>query len=266
MNIENNPAVLNPGSPQPLNQTYVQTPTPNSSPIGVWILAILLLFTILAFGAYVYYDQVQQKTSGNSGVVETTLVPTRTPTAIVTDTSTPSVIPSAMENYESISVDIPGVDNTVRYTKYSLSKPMSAKWSVKVDNKSYTESNSGFLEGENFSLIIKGEYEDESYGGTSYLAGYKLVKNKNYGNFYRVQTTNVIDERGNDSYFYVSGTNFVSDGACESIYAHLDPMPAPCGDSMLNIPEVALLSIYCVADDTNGLNECDKVVGSLKKV
>lgn len=260
MKIENNTQQ----TPPTLNGTYVQS---NSNPksFAVIILAILLLITLFIFGAYIYFKEIYEPESVTLSTNDTTSAnPTQPQPTIIEDvTTSPTAVPT-----ERITVDLPGVDDSVNPKKYELTKPINAKWSVKLDPLSYTESNSGFVEGDDFTLIIKEEYEDEGYGGTGYVGEYKWFESLNYGKVYRVQTNNLTKERSNNTYTYVHENNFKSTGTCEGPYfaSTGEAAQAPCGDSLLNIDSVASLSVYCTADSESGLNECDKIVASLKKI
>ncbi|HRN85691.1 MAG TPA: hypothetical protein PKU78_00785 [Candidatus Dojkabacteria bacterium] len=260
MNIEDN----NQPTPPSVDETYIQSNN-NPKSFAVIILAILLLITLFIFGAYIYFKEIYEPESINLTTNEPASInPTKTqPTIIEEMLTTPTSVPT-----EKISVDLPGVDNSVRLKKYELTKPVSAEWSVKLDPLSYTESNSGFVEGEDFTLIIKEEYEDEGYGGTGYVGEYNWFENLYYGKIYRVQTSNLTSERGSNTYTYVNGSNFKTSGTCEGLYfaSTGESVSAPCGDSFLNIESVATLSIYCTADTETGLQECDKIVASLRSV
>ena len=260
MNIENNTQQ----TPPTLNETYVQSNN-NPKSFAVIILAILLLITLFIFGAYIYFKEIYEPESVNLSTNDTTSAnPTQPqPTIIEYITNSPTAVPT-----EKITVDVPGVDNSVRLKKYELTKPVSAKWSVKPDLASYTKSNSGFIEGEKFTLIIKEEYEDEAYGGTGYIGEYSWFETQNYGQVYRVQIDDITTGRGDDTYTYVHGNNFKTIGTCEGPYSLQTGIveQAPCGDSMLHLPNVALLSVYCTAENEAGLTECDKIVASLKKL
>jgi hypothetical protein len=260
MNIENNTHPTTPST----SETYVHGSS-NTKSFAVIILAILLLITLFVFGAYIYFKEIYEPESVNLSTNQNNSVnPTQLqPTIIEEPLTTPTSVPT-----EKITVEIPGVDNSVRLKRYELTKPVNALWSVRLDPLSYTESNSGYVEGDNFTLIIKEEYEDESFGGTGYLGKYNWFENLNYGKIYRVQTSNLTSERGNNTYTYVHANNFKTSGTCEGPYFASTGIaePAPCGDSLLNIDSVASLSIYCTAENDAGLTECDNIVASLKKL
>lgn len=259
MNTEN----VNPQAPLTQNETPSQNNNPKS--FAVIILAILLLITLFIFGAYIYFKEIYETESVNLSTNENNNgSPTQVqPTTLEELVTSPTSVPT-----EKITVEIPGVDDSVSLEMYELVKPVNSQWSIKLDPLSYSESNGGFVEGDDFTLIIKEEYEDEGYGGTGYVGEYKWFESLNYGKVYRVQTDNLTTERGNNTYTYVHGNNFKSTGTCEGPYfaSTGEAEQAPCGDSLLNIDSVASLSVYCTADSESGLDECDKIVVSLKKI
>lgn len=258
-----NTETTNPQTPVTQNETPSQNN--NTKSFAVIILAILLLITLFIVGAYIYFKEIYEPESVNLSTNDTTSAnPTQPQPTIIEDvTTSPTAVPT-----ERITVDLPGVDDSVNPKKYELTKPINAQWSVKLDPLSYTESNSGYVEGDNFLLILKEEYEDESYGGTGYVGEYSWFETLNYGKVYRVQTNNLITERDSNTYTYVHGNNFKTSGICEGPFSASTGItaPAPCGDSLLNIDSVATLSIYCTAENEAGLTECDKIVASLRKL
>lgn len=154
--------------------------------------------------------------------------------------------------------------------KFSLTYPVNAQLIPDESDYPYT------IKGNNFKLEIGSDYEDEGYSGTEYTEGYQKLTNNSYGDFYRVQTTALIEEYGEGAYTYVDSTNFKSTGTCEGFYSDIfGPAQAPCGDGMLFLVRPgqdieteasALFRIICTSQEQTGLEECDKIVASLKKI
>jgi hypothetical protein len=254
MNIENNVPQV---PAQPVNQTFVQ-PSSNFKSVTVIILCILLLITLLIFGAYIYFKEVYEPKSVN--------LTTNGSTSLTQTTVEPTMVKPTMA-YESYTLDLTDKiekwDNIKK--EWAISKPVEA--TVVVDS----EIASYIIQGEGYELMISADYEDEGIGGTEYNENYKLIPSPLYGDIYRVQSDRIVEEYGSETFTYVVASNFKTSGTCEGIYSYqMGLSKAPCGDGLLNISDsgdiIGMFSIYCKASSEVGLRECDKMVVSLSKL
>lgn len=245
----------------PFNQRYVQ-PTKSSS-LSIIILGVLLLITMFSFGGYVYYKEFYLSKSNISS--------TNSPTVQIQQTTnnpTPTVYPkvNAQDYQESTITLIDKLNESEGGEKFSLTYPVNTQLVSDESDYPYT------IKGNNFKLAITSDYEDEGMGGTEYTSNYQPLSSNNYRDFYRVQTTALVEEYGNSAYTYVDSANFKSTGTCEAMWGTIN---APCGDGMLSLVKnggnietdiEAILRIVCTAEEQSGVNECDKIVASLRKI
>lgn len=256
MNIENNAQQI----PPTINGTYVQGNS-NTRSVAVIVLTILLLITLFIFGAYIYFKEVYETervsltTNGPTTVVPSEIQPTATTT------------PQTMQ-YEVVILDMS--------TKLDEFDNLSNEWEITKPNDSRFEYNEYegkyILNGNDFEMQIGSEYEDEGYDRTSYNKDYTKITHQDYGDAYRVQNDFILAQYGNFSYFYVDSENFKTVGNCGAPLGEPStPAEAPCGDGLLGLRRSgsenldALFNIICISETESGLQECDKIVTSLRK-
>lgn len=245
-------------SPFP-DQPIIQTKR-SLSALTVVNFILLLLCIVLIIGYITYKEFYSNPEVGSS--IEVSPTATVIPTTAITSTSIPTIAPTdgVKTTYQSVDLFVPGSDNSVKVSKFNFSIPSGAKNTVEqIDERGVL-----VISDTEFRMEIVGEYEDESYNNTPYSPNYKALNNSTYGTFYRVQESYWVEENPN-MYTYVNGDSFKSTGTCSNGLP-IDPAPAPCGDSFLGVESSFLLSIYCTSQTSIGLDKCDHIVESMKKL
>jgi len=252
------------GANPPFNKTYVQPGRSNS--LVLIIVIILFLITIFALGGYVYYKEIYQP-SQTHNTSETQSDKPNQPSAAAKVTSEPTTEKVDGIEYEDFVIKLTN-DLSGEQEKFSVIVPVNGE---AISNN--TENTAMIIGWPQLFFQVAVESEDEGYSGTQYLDNFKKITNPNYGDFYRVQTNAIMAEYGESAYTYVGSTNFKNTGTCEGLYGGtFGPVQAPCGDGMLGLPKPgerelsALLRIVCTVQEQGGVEECDKIVASLKKI